>query len=320
MCRALAMSGLTVVVLAVSSPAEARQVVYESSDGAIMARTDDSPPRRLASGVDPHVSPDGRRVAFVSRGGTQVRLVPYRGGKQRVIARGQGVGSDPLFNRTTWSADSRYVATSAVGNQITLYDTRVRRSSVLRRYRPSSNSIAGIALSPAGTRIAFSTRGIDDSSLHVMDAKPGAHATVVRRYDGADPVWGHQAGCLAFTLLVGNRYESFPSRIGFACAGARAFGDMTGSLRPVRWLSKTRMLGAQSSAGLQERAVRVNTATGQVVAISEPVQRIFDFSRDGRTMLARSNDSLTQIALDSPGAIPAEIAPGPVVASWTGSG
>lgn len=323
MRKALPVICVTAFASAATAQAEPRRVAYESPGGAVMARTDEATPRRLASGGHPRVSPDGRYVAFVNRDQTQVRLVPYRGGRQRVIARGHEAALHPRFIRTAWSADSRYVATSEVGNKISLYDTRRRRTSVVRSYpRNVAEQVGGLAFSPSGARIAFTMVGVDSESVYVMDAKPRAHATVIKGANGGDPVWGERAGCLAFTLNMSTRYDFAPSRIGLSCAGQRAFGEGAGSFRAIRWLSGVQLLGAESvggTAGQQERAVKLNTSTGQIVAVSQPVQHIFDFSRDGRRLLATNGDALTQISLDSAAQASIEIAPSAEVASWTGT-
>lgn len=319
MQMALALSGLVVLASTASSQAQARQVVYDSSGGSVMARTDDTPPRRLALGGHPRISPDGRYVAFVNRDQTQVRLVPFSGGRQRVIARGRSSALHPRFIRTTWSADSRYVATSEVGNKISLYDARRRRTTVVRSYpRNETDDVGGLAFSPSGARIAFTMVGVDLESVYIMDAKAKAHATRLQDTDAGHPVWGEHAGCLAFTLHLGTRYDFRPSRIGLSCAGGKTFGEGSGSFGAVRWLSRTQLLGVQSD-DRQVRAVKLNTATGQIAAISRPVQQIFDFSRDGKRMLATNGDALGQIALDTSDQAFIEIAPNALTASWTGS-
>ena len=77
------------LALLIAAPAEARLAYVRGDDAIYVARDDGTQPRRVATGIAPTVSPDGRWVAYL-RPRTrivEVRLVRATGGASRRIAR-----------------------------------------------------------------------------------------------------------------------------------------------------------------------------------------------------------------------------------------
>jgi hypothetical protein len=310
---------LPVALSAGAAPAEARRVVFQAH-GQVMSKANDTPARLLAHGSRARISPDGRLVAFVNADRTEVRVVPYSGGRQRIAAKG---ARDPLVARlvrTAWSADSRRLVTTEVGYRLTLYDVRTGRSSVLRRFSPDTDP-AGVAFSPSGARVAVVVWGVEEQSLLVTAARRDGPTVQIRQDDGADPVWGPLAGGLAFTMIAGTRYDPVPSRIGLSSADGRRqrdFGQSGVGLSPVRWVSHRRLMGAETVQGSQQqRAVALDTNTGEIVELGPPVAHIYDFSADGARMLAAIGAGLAEIRLAD--STVTRLADDGSVASWAGT-
>lgn len=154
-----------------------------------VARDDGSGARELAAGSAPHVSPDGRLVAFdrFAAGRLQLAVVPARGGRVRVLVQ----RSETL--EMAWSPSSRAIL-AVTGSQLgtkRLVLIDVASGRVVRTLA-TAPEISGIGFSPRGTRVAFARADhrFRSSDLFAVSTRGGALQRLTRDGRSSDPVWG----------------------------------------------------------------------------------------------------------------------------------
>jgi Tol biopolymer transport system component len=171
------------LALLISAPAEARLTYVRGDDAIYVARDDGTQPRRVATGIAPTISPDGRWVAYL-RPRTRVveaRLVRATGGASRRIARSTEV------REIHFTPDSRYVGV-ALRDRLTLYEIARRRTSAI------SGGTRGFSFSPDSRSVVWAraARGAeyDDPTDLYSRAIGGSTSTrLTRDRRSRNPLW-----------------------------------------------------------------------------------------------------------------------------------
>lgn len=153
-----------------------------------VAQLDGSRAWKLASGVLPSVSPDGRLVAFGD--GAQVLLESTQGGPAAVLYTFGGQWP-VLYAPPVWAPDSEHVAIEAERGRLVVVDVATRQRSLL----PAAESFS---FSPDSQRIVYEDRG----DLYVIRVSGGTPRQLTHDRKDFAPVWGKPG--IAFTR--------FPSR------------------------------------------------------------------------------------------------------------
>jgi Tol biopolymer transport system component len=150
--------------------ASGQSYVWAASSGGGQAR-------RLATGFDPKLSPNGNLVAF---GGTNGAVLVYSS-SGRFVAK-VASGRTPL----AWSPDSRYVALS--GNGLAIFDVRTRKAR-----RIAQGTVFGASFAPRGPdRLVYGLGGSFGSpvNLYTVDAGGTNRKQLTNDGSSANPVWG----------------------------------------------------------------------------------------------------------------------------------
>lgn len=147
-----------------------------------VAQLDGSRPVKLASGVQPSVSPDGRLVAFGD--GPQVLLESVEGGPAAVLYTLHGQWPT-LLTPADWAPDSEHVAIETEQG-LRIIDVVTRQTSVL----PGTEQFS---FSPDSSRIVYEDRG----DLYVISTSGGKPQQLTHDRKDSFPVWGKPG--IAFT-------------------------------------------------------------------------------------------------------------------------
>jgi Tol biopolymer transport system component len=178
--------------LALAAPAQAR-IAYDKGPAGLhphvfVAADDGTHQRRLASGMFPHISPNGRSVAYTrpnfKTANQQLRLIGAGGGRSRLVARGFDIGE------THWAPDSRFVA-AQLGRGIVVYDVRTHKSKLIRGRR-----FSGFSFSPDSRSIVFGRRPRASlnapSDLYVASRSGRGTRRLTRNGRSLNPLWTRQ--------------------------------------------------------------------------------------------------------------------------------
>lgn len=170
--------------------------------------------------VAPSLSPDGRRLAFLSDTDLfNINLFVADAESGRVTRKVRETSGNPHFDAIrfiassgAWSPDGRRLAfvTFAQGdNELSIFD--VERQRIVDRVRVSSvGAINNPAWSPDGTKIAFSGVKGGLSDLYVLDlATQQARQLTDDRYADLQPTWSPDGRTLAFVTDRGPEGTNF---------------------------------------------------------------------------------------------------------------
>jgi hypothetical protein len=302
------------VALVYAAPAEndpfARtEVVYRAS------RTG-AHPVRLAVGIDPLLSPDGRFVAYRTdsprRGPGPLQVLSLAGGPTRLLPDATGA--------LAWSPDSRLLAVTSTHGPAVV-NVRTGRWRALPRL-PLEGSFS---FSPDGTQLALA------SGLMIYTVSLRTHE--VRRLTGDhrswSPLWG--PGGIAFERFGvdghGDRCGNCHGDVWLMDAGGghpRQLTHTRAGIYPAAWSADGRRLLAAYPATHNGRLYAVDVASGTARALTPFVGDLFPqgLSRDGRSVLAAIGcggmHTVTGIVETIPfaGGRPTVIVRGPCRASW----
>ncbi len=166
--------------------------------------------RAFASYVAPALSPDGRRIVYLSDRGNDLYsfydlwLASAETGE--VIGRLVRAARSPdfeslrfLYSSAAWSPDGRYIAFAAqAGARDVLYVYDVERRRVARKIRVPLDAILNPTFSPDGTRIAFTGLHGGVSDLYVTDLTDGQLRQLTDdRYADLHPAWSPDGRSIA---------------------------------------------------------------------------------------------------------------------------
>ncbi|HWO88431.1 MAG TPA: hypothetical protein VNL98_04695 [Gemmatimonadales bacterium] len=158
--------------------------------------------------VSPQISPDGRRIAYLSERNfffVDLHLADAESGRHlRRLVRSN---FDPNFESLrfvnsagSWSPDgTEYVFASKSGPSDVINIVDVRSGRVVQRIRPGVQAVTNPSFSPDGRRIVFSGLNGGWSDLYIIDRDGSNERRLTEdRYADLQPVWSPDGRALAF--------------------------------------------------------------------------------------------------------------------------
>jgi hypothetical protein len=178
------------LVLALPAAAQARipfdKHVSSAHPSVWVAADDGSHQRRLAGGLFPKISPNGRWVAYqrFPGGRPQLRVVRTRGGKSRLVVRAGRIDD------VHWAPDPRHLA-AELGRGLLVYDVHAKHGVNVR-----GKPLSGFSFSPDSRTVVYGHRVRDDldaaSDLFVVSrGGTGRHRLTTGRRS-LNPLWTAQ--------------------------------------------------------------------------------------------------------------------------------
>jgi Tol biopolymer transport system component len=163
------------------APSSAHPHVFVAAD-------DGSHQRRLATGLFPRISPNGRWVAYFKpnfhTGGQQVRVVRASGGKSRLVGSAFNVGD------LHWAPDSRFLG-AQLGRGLTVYDVRSGNSRRIKLKR-----LSGFSFSPSSKSIVYGQRTRNNlnarSDLFAISRRGRNRRQLTHNHKSLNPLWTKQ--------------------------------------------------------------------------------------------------------------------------------
>jgi Tol biopolymer transport system component len=180
--RALAIT-ISAAVLAVLSTASAQaRIAYDKSPASLhphvfVANDDGAGQRRLATGLFPSISPNGRWVAYIRPNTTtahnELRVIRSTGGRSRLVTHAFDIGE------LHWSPSSRFLG-AWLGRGILIYDLRTGKSRLL-----SSRRFDNFSFSPDSRSIVYAKR----FDLYVASRRGVVRRRLTHNRRSLNPLW-----------------------------------------------------------------------------------------------------------------------------------
>jgi hypothetical protein len=291
--------------LLVIAPAPASAVlVYArpAEDAIVAARDNGSASRVIAHGQTPVVSPNGRKVAFITVAGPKneqtLRVVSITGGKPQRLARHVS-GGFPL-DAIAWSPNNRYVAIGRVNFGEYIVDL----ANGTRRVVGLGDLPGPRSFSPDSSKLLMEVVHPSDSEIDVARVEEGPAREL---FAGEDPVWGAD----------GFAYRDFQKGIVFR-RGVDAKVQLIrsrGHAVPRDWAADGETLlaaGGQYPDRLQ--ALLIDRRTRATQFLEQRFSAIGYLSRNGRVVLGEQGGNVLAAWRDGSTRILAQHATTP---SWT---
>jgi hypothetical protein len=187
----IAISAAVLAVLS-SAPAQAR-IAYDKGPTTLhphvfVAEDNGSGQRRLATGLFPHIAPNGRWVAYTRPNQTtahdELRVIRAGGGRSRLVTHAFDIGE------IHWAPNSRFLG-AQLGRGLLVYDVRTGKSRTIvgRRF-------SGFSFSPDSKSIVFGLRtraSLDaPSDLYTMSRSGRGQHRLTRNGRSLNPLWTRQ--------------------------------------------------------------------------------------------------------------------------------
>ncbi len=271
------------LALLISAPAEARLAYVRGDDAIYVARDDGTQPRRVATGIAPTVSPDGRWVAYLRPRTTSVemRLVRATGGASRRVARSTEV------REIHFTPDSKHVGV-ALRDRLTLHEIARRRTTAIL------GGTRGFSFSPDSRSVVWAraARGAeydDPTDLYSRAIGGTASTRLTRDRRSRNPLWTargitfNQQTARGELVLPAYEIHTLERQI---TSNAVPIDDITYGPVPLA-LSGTRLLAAVSGQSRYDPyAIDLTTGIARRFAGDDLVPSAL--SRDGSTVLLQS--------------------------------
>jgi Tol biopolymer transport system component len=297
-------AALVAAVLALVSPALAHATVAYvkgiNKPAVYVANDDGSGARRLAVGDNPHVSPDGQTIVYVTgiaQGTARLRAQPAAGGPVRTLL------SNWSFGVFDWSDDGRWIITMGGrlnGKQkLVLIDMTTGTSRTIAR-----GFFSGGSFSPASDQVVYAEIHSDrqlfsKSNLYTAPVAGGPSHGLTHHGHALDPVWGPTDVAYShWARPTGkHRHEDGP-KYNIWLIKPDGSGDhalthdhvpfLLSGLSPVDWSADGTKLLTQFGGQDTAYAVTVDPATGHERVVGKKSQSIVGtrLSKDGSTILA----------------------------------
>jgi Tol biopolymer transport system component len=236
------------------------------------ARIDGTHAKRLGSGNNPAVSPDGRWIAFGR--GTDLLVMPAAGGAAENVYTFTGRIAE-LLEAPTWAPNSRLlVFQGAYGPPVVLNPFSLQTHALPARS-------GEFAFSPDSRRIVYSLN--DD--LYVAPAHGGTPVRLTFDHKSFAPVWGKSG--IAFIRFTHDRYSDIWLSDGTP-HHVRQLTHTRAGASPVAFSADGKKLLAANPATHNGRLWAVDMATGAERPLTPWVGDLFPqgLSADGSTVLA----------------------------------
>jgi Tol biopolymer transport system component len=269
-----------------------------------VANDDGSGARKVESGYNPHVAPDGLTVAYLHEG-------PRSAQELKVAAATGGSGKTVMANLreafyVTWSPDSKTIAAlrgPELGKRnLVLIDVATGLQSVV-----ASGYFSGFSFSPDGTEIAYSRAGSEKYPPRsdvfrfpvpipgVVNVRAPEAVRLTSDHRSSDPLWGPQKIVFVKTLGKNRRYgpknELFlmnPQGKGVKRLTHTKVPALLQGLFPTDWSAGGNRLLTEFQGQDTSYAVVVNPKTGKQRPVAGTGETGFvgtDLSADGSLVL-----------------------------------
>jgi Tol biopolymer transport system component len=264
-----------------------------------VANGDGSNPRKLTTGDQPSLAPNGGAVAVVSESGHSAVVIYSAAGSvigkffnARKVAAGQLV----------WSRDSRYLAvglsdttqlTKIGASGIAVIDTKTGTTSMI-----ASGVVSGISWSPTSDALVYglSTKASFDAptNLYMYSATKSTASTRPLTTDGrsVEPVWGKRGIVFAHVSLRAHQqapmYQLFVLKNGHSTQITHMkIGSLVDGLVPVAVSADGAHLAAEFEGTDTSAGYSVNLVTHAVKQLIVKGQEVsaWGISRDGKRIL-----------------------------------
>lgn len=297
-------AALVAAVLTLISPALAHATVAYvkgiSKPTVYVAADDGSGARRLAVGDNPHVSPDGQTIVYVTgiaQGRARLRTQPAAGGPVRTLL---GNWSFGVFD---WSDDGRWIITMSGplnGKQkLVLIDMTTGTTRTIAR-----GFFSGGSFSPASDQVVYAKIQSDrqifsKSNLYTAPVAGGPPHGLTHNGHALAPVWGPTD--IAYSHWArptgkhrredGPKYNIWlikPDGSGDRALTHDRVPFLLSGLSPVEWSADGTKLLTQFGGQDTSYSVTVDPATGRERVVGKKSQSIVGtrLSKDGSTILA----------------------------------
>jgi Tol biopolymer transport system component len=260
---------------------------FPQLDVHTISRADTSGRRRhaLLAGDSPHLSPDGRLVAFArwteSPRTADVLVVPIGGGPPRVLE--HLTESRAWTNNTpAWAPDSRHlVAVEAAG--LVVLDAKTGSRRIVVGPVGADVAIESPSFSPDSRRIAYALVDRTGADVWTVSASGGRPRRLTHGGRSAQPLWGPKT--IAFAR-GGSRGDVWA--VAADGTGLRRLTHTDAGIYPAYFSSDGTRLLAANPAMHNGRLWAVDTRTGAARDVTGWRGDLFaqGLSRDGKTILA----------------------------------
>jgi Tol biopolymer transport system component len=270
-----------------------------------VANDDGSGARKVATGHNPHVAPDGLSVAYLHegpKGAQELKLAPAAGGAGKTLL----TNVREAFY-VTWSPDSKTIAAlrgPELGKRkLVLIDVATGLQSVV-----AQGFFSGFSFSPDGTEIAYAVAGSEKFPPRsdvfrfpvpipgVVNVRAPEPVRLTSDHNSSQPLWGPQK--IVFVKAVdgkkrqyGGKNELFlmsPQGKGVKRLTHTKVDPLLQGLFPTEWSADGSRLLAEFEGQDTSYAVAVSPRTGKQRAVAEAGESGFvgtDLSADGQVVL-----------------------------------
>ena len=168
--------------------------------------------KKFALNIIPAISPDGKRIAFVSDREfyRTIYLADAASGKiLRKLVEGERAGTFEtlryLNTSIAWSPDSRQIAFNAkAGGENAIYVLDVDSRKIRQKLTPNVSSVSCLAWSPTKREIAFTAVKDGQEDLFLMPLDAGRVTQLTHDlYSNRHPAWSPDGAALAFSTDMG---------------------------------------------------------------------------------------------------------------------
>jgi hypothetical protein len=267
--------------------------VYAASDNGSGAH-------RLGPGSNPHVSPDGKSVAYLREGpgsAQELKLAPAQGGPSRTLMAGWRESFHLAF-----SPDSQTIAAlrgPEIGKlKLVLIDVASGAQRVL-----ATGYFSGFSFSPQGDELVYARATSDGypapSDLYRVSTSGGKAARLTQNHSSLDPLWGPNER-IVFVKQLGAKHRRYgpknelflinPNGKGLKRLTNTKVAPLLQGLYPTEWSASGNRLLAEFEGQDTSYAVTVDPKTGAQRAIDKRNQGESGFvgtaiSKDGTSVL-----------------------------------
>jgi hypothetical protein len=280
---------LTAMALLVAPGAAHATLVYRSEAGKVtVAHNDGSARHALATGREPSISPDGRRIAYLTRsacrcGAENLHVMSPRGRNRRTLARNvYSPGSRPL--PLPWSPNSRRLAAASYyrfGGY--LFDLKTRK----RLFVASDFRFDGASFSPSSAEVIYEDSGGNCPANGRMVLFHIVRRTRRSLGCGEGVVWGARG--FAFFRGTGIFFVRKPGQ-----KPRRMLDNAAATLAPLAWSADGNrlLLIRDDPDGITLHPMFFDRRTGMAQTLDASFSSITAISRDGRSALGVSEGNV----------------------------
>lgn len=261
-----------------------------------LASNNGSGQRRLSTGYNPIISPNGRTVAFqsYSTGSAPPRLmlVPASGGAAKTLASGWRESYI-----SAWSPDSRTIAV-VLGPEVGKGKLVLISVESGAQRTIATGYFGGVSFSPKGESVVYSVsqseRYPERSDIYKVGVSSGSPVALTRNQRSLSPLWG-PSGKIVFVQLLDAKHRLYGPKNELFTMNTNggqvrqlthtSVAQLLQGLTPTQWSSNGSRLLAEFGGQDTSYAVTVNPTTGAQKVVSNQGFVGTALSANGNTVL-----------------------------------